>query len=292
MRNQSITLTIGIPASGKDTWAAEQDAVVINRDRMRASNYTESGSIHDYKYTKTKERQITEKQFRYADYLLNKGNNLIISDTNLNLSTRQAWAKYAKDNNVHIAYKVMDIPLHTCIKRNAKRADYVPESVLIRMETKMREYLGKYVHDHSNPDNLPECVIVDIDGTLADMTGVRGPFDWASVGLDKPRDFVCDYIKSLACGEKQVFIFSGRDSVCRWETINWLTSNGITYDALFMREEGSQIPDTIIKEEMFDYHIKGKYHVSHIVDDRAAVCRMWESMGFNLMNVGGFCADF
>jgi predicted kinase len=288
---QTITLTVGIPASGKDTWAAKQPAVVINRDDIRKLVFTETGSIHDYKFTKHKEQQVTEVQLRAASIHLKRGSNVIVSDTNLNPKTRQVWEDYAKKNCVPLGYMVIDTPLHTCIKRNAKRADHVPESVIIRMETKMRDYLGKYTHDPRNPNGLIECVIFDIDGTLADMKGVRGPFEWGKVGLDKTRNFVCDHLTSIECS-RRIFIFSGRDGVCRQETRAWLKRAGITHDGLYMREEGSRVNDTIVKEEMFDNHIKDKYHVSHIVDDRKSVCQMWESMGFNVMNVGGFLADF
>jgi predicted kinase len=295
---QVITLTVGIPASGKDTWAREMcekypdKTVVVNRDVIRARDYTKTGSIHDYKYTRSKERQITEKQQRYASFALQQGKSVIVSDTNLNAGTCEGWAEFAAKNDVAITYEAFITPLHTCIKRNAKRADYVPESVLIRMETKMRGQLGKYVHDKSNPNNLPECVIFDIDGTLADMKGVRGPFEWDKVGSDKPRRFVCEYLQGVYDVGDKVIIFSGRDSVCREQTELWLKERDLGYDDLFMRAEGSTTPDTIVKEEMFDKHIKGKYHVSHIVDDRKAVCQMWESMGFDVMNVGGFSADF
>ena len=298
MTVQSITLTIGIPASGKDTWAREiceefpGKFFVVNRDALRVELFTKTGSIHDYKYSKHKEQEVTNKQFELAQATLDAGSSVIVSDTNLNVSTRQKWIEFAVENAVPILYKVMETPLHVCIKRNAKRADYVPESVLIRMECKMREYCGKYVHDKSNPEGLPECVIFDIDGTLADMTGVRGPFDWSKVGEDKLRSHVASYLWMLNKAGFTVIIFSGRDSVCRPETEDWLKRHALKYNALYMREEGSQTNDSIVKEEMFDKHIKGKYHVSHIVDDRKQVCQMWESMGFDVMNVGGFLADF
>ncbi len=298
MEEQSITIFIGIPASGKDTQARAMCAeipdkyAVTNRDTIRTNVFTDSGSIHDYRYTKAKETQVTKIQLNDSRKALEGGRSVIVSDTNLNPKTRKVWVDLAAEMGVPIAYKVMDTPLHTCIKRNAKRAEYVPESVLIRMEQVMRKYQGKYFHDTRNPDNLPECVIFDIDGTLADMKGVRTPFEWDKVGLDKPREFVCDHLLFIARQGIRTILFSGRDSVCREATIKWLEDRNIPTYSLYMREEGSQVPDTIVKEKMFDKHIKGKYHVNHIVDDRKAVCQMWESMGFEVMNVGGFLADF
>ena len=295
---QGVLLTVGIPASGKDTWARETceenpgKYSVINRDKLRAKAFTKTGDIHDYKYTKHKERAITERQFELAQQQINGGGSVIVSDTNLNLGTRQSWAKFADKNGVPITYKVMETPLHVCIKRNAKRADYVPESVLIRMEKKMREYCGKYVHDKSNPDNLPECIIVDIDGTLADHTGLRGSFEWSKVGLDRPRTFVISVVDRRSVMGDYIIVFSGRDNVCRGETETWLESWGVPYNELHMRKEGSLVNDCIVKEEMFDKFIKGKYHVSHIIDDRHQVVNMWCSMGFDVMDVGNRVSDF
>lgn len=295
---QSIILTIGIPASGKDTWAFEQwmddpTIWITNRDDLRAMHHTQSHSIHQYKYTKAKERDVTDRQLDGAKAALERGNSVIVSDTNLNPKTRTVWARLANEMGVPLHYKVMDTPLATCIKRNAKRAEYVPESVLIRMEQAMRKYQGKYFHDRSNPDKLPECVIFDIDGTLADMTGVRGPFEWDKVGLDKPREFVCEYLRMLEREDYfQIVVFSGRDGACELETRQWLHEQGLNFDLLAMRAAGDDRPDTIVKEEMFDKYIKGKYHVNHVVDDRKAVCQLYESMNFEVMNVGGYLANF
>ena len=42
----------------------------------------------------------------------------------------------------------------------------------------------------------------------------------------------------------------------------------------------------IIKKGMFDKHIKNKYNVFVIVDDRPRVVRMWHSLGLPVFNVG------
>ena len=59
-----------------------------------------------------------------------------------------------------------------------------------------------------------------------------------------------------------------------------------------MRPEGNSQCDTIIKEKLFTDHIYNKYNVDFVMDDRKKVCMMWESIGLNVVNVGGFCADF
>jgi uncharacterized HAD superfamily protein len=120
---------------------------------------------------------------------------------------------------------------------------------------------------------LPKAIIVDIDGTLAKMNG-RGPFEWGRVGEDKvnhPVKTVVDAMKKTHV----VIIFSGRDGVCRTETINWLNDNRIHYAKLFMRQEGNNEKDAVIKRRLFDTYIAGNYDIEFVLDDRNQVVDMW-----------------
>ena len=123
-----------------------------------------------------------------------------------------------------------DVSLKTCIERDLKRVASVGEKVIRDM---YKEFLLK-IETYDENKELPKAIIVDIDGTLAKMSG-RSPFDWGRVKED-----VCNSIvKGIVNNYNQtVFIFSGRDSVCRQETIEWLADNDVKYHKLFMREEG------------------------------------------------------
>lgn len=91
------------------------------------------------------------------------------------------------------------------------------------------------------------AIIVDVDGTLANMKGVRGPFEWDKVHLDKPHWDVVELIRDLAsvgydepdpkgyaCSEcdqpyyshfvpkYKIIIVTGRDGSCTEETCQWL----------------------------------------------------------------------
>lgn len=135
-------------------------------------------------------------------------------------------------------------------------------------------------------NTLRKAIIVDIDGTLAKMNG-RSPFDWSRVGEDS----VNQPIKTLVMAMKKlqlytIIIFSGRDGVCRTETINWLIENRIHYDKLFMREEGNNEKDSIVKRRLFDTFINGKYEVEFVLDDRNQVVDMWrKDLGLTCLQV-------
>ena len=309
---REVILTVGIPASGKSTWAhhyaMDNNGIVIERDEIREQLFNCSRS--DYKYTKAREKQITDEQDKRIKAALFCGTPVIISDTNLRESTRQRIKEVVGDfcKELDVKYKIshvtFEVPLKEAMEFNRKRLHTVPEAVMIRMEKRMREYLGKYTHDHSNPQKLPECILVDIDGTVADMAGKRSPFEWDKVGGDLPKSHIINIVREMQLQyEKynllfpEVIFMSGRDSICRGETEDWLSTH--TYfdrfnkvDKLFMRPVNDNRPDTVIKEELFDLHIKDYYHVTMVIDDRKCMVQHWQSMGFNVLDVGNGISDF
>ena len=130
------------------------------------------------------------------------------------------------------------------------------------------------------------AIIVDVDGTLADMRGVRGPFEWDKVHLDKPHQDVIDLVKDLTSLEKyRIIITTGRDGVCEQETKDWLTDNGVMYDDFYIRPKGDFRKDNIIKSEIYMDHIRPKYDVQFVIDDRDQVVEMWRSLGLRVLQV-------
>lgn len=55
--------------------------------------------------------------------------------------------------------------------------------------------------------------------------------------------------------------------------------------ALFMRRTGDTRKDNIIKREIFNEHIRGKYNVLFVLDDRSRVVREWRAMGLTVFQV-------
>ena len=90
-------------------------------------------------------------------------------------------------------------------------------------------------------------------------------------------------------------MFSGRDSICRKNTIKWLKQYVFFIDVdkhLFMREENDMRKDTIIKEELFFNHIANMYYVEAVFDDRPSVCRMWRDLGLKTYQLGDPHVEF
>lgn len=186
----------------------------------------------------------------------------------------------------------MQVTLQECIERDKNREDSVGESAIRGM---YHQWIKKASEHVDYDPNLPQAVIFDIDGTLAHMHNKRKPYEWHKVGVDDVDPAVAHVVDAIRCiGYARVFLFSGRNAVCRKETEEWLQRNDIDYDELHMRpeflEDGvteNNLDDRIIKANMLREHIIGKYNVLFIADDRPKVCRMWrDDFGLRVFQVG------
>ncbi len=134
--------------------------------------------------------------------------------------------------------------------------------------------------------NKQKAIIVDIDGTLADMRGVRGPFDWDKVHLDRPHEDVIELVRDLRSLKKyKIIITTGRDGVCEEATKEWVLEHGVNYDEFFIRKAGDFRKDSIIKSEIYMDYIRPKYDVKFVIDDRNQVVEMWRSLGLRVLQV-------
>lgn len=300
MTEPELVLTRGIPGSGKSTLAAlwvdenPEWRARINRDDMRFAMYGK------YVIGRMREDTVTVAQQAQVRALLNAGISVIVDDTNLRAQTVKEWLKIAAECGATVSHMDFETPLETCIERNNARAAAggrnVPEDVI-------RSFYSRYTRKGKFPafptldekvDTwepyvtpevfVPAAYIVDIDGTLAQMTG-RGPFDWARVGEDEPIANVVDTVKTLALAGRKIIFMSGRDEVSRKATEEWLIEHmEIPVDSsnLFMRSKGDMRKDNIVKYELFNAHIRGKYRIIGVIDDRLQVVKMWRAIGLTV----------
>ena len=105
------------------------------------------------------------------------------------------------------------------------------------------------------------------------------------VKLDSPNQPIIDLVQTLRDTGLKVIITTGRDGVALNDTKAWLTSHGVVYDAIFIRPERDCRPDTEIKKEIYDNHIKDNYNIKYVVDDRNGVVEMWRNLGLTVLQV-------
>jgi hypothetical protein len=82
-----------------------------------------------------------------------------------------------------------------------------------------------------------------------------------------------------------VIFTSGRDERYRTQTETFLSKHNIKYFGLHMRKTGDMRRDSIVKNEMFDEHIRGKFNIDFVLDDRNQVVDLWRSLGLVCLQV-------
>ncbi|MDY0984629.1 AAA family ATPase [Microbacterium sp. CFBP9023] len=287
----TIILVRGIQASGKSefakTWAATdpENRVRVNRDDIRRmiTGTPQTLLTHDL------ESFVTRIEKSIALTALRSGKSVVIDAMNLRSRYVRAW--------LSLGYPVefVDFPvsLDLALARNEARGGKVPEDVIrttyerLTVKGKLPEpptadELPAPVAPYVADETKPTAIIVDIDGTLAHMGDRRGPYDWDKVGLDELDAPVAALIMQMARVHR-IILMSGREDVCRFETEHWVRENEVPYDRLYMRAAGDRRPDTVVKAELFDRHVRDHFNVLFAVDDRNAVVAGWRAMGIKTL---------
>jgi len=290
-----LLITRGLPASGKTTFARKlQPKVVrVNRDDLRRM-------LHGRRlYTQSAEGQVTQAQRAAVEALLRAHVDVIVDDTNLRAKTVREWAELAARFGASFeVHDFTDVPVEECIRRDVDRPadDRVGEEAIRRMHD--RYLAGRNLPlpvpfvDPGGPGlvyepdpELPAAILVDIDGTVA-LMGDRSPYDWARVGSDTPHQAVVAAVRAMHAAGNAIVFCSGRDEVCRAETVAWLELYvGVPYEALFMRPEGDTRKDAVVKREIFDSEIRDRWRIGGVFDDRQQVVRMWRALGLTVFQV-------
>lgn len=292
----------GLPASGKTTfakaWVAEDPLrrVRINKDDIRA----------EFNWSKKveKEEVIPTRDNRLRKALL-AGNSVVIDDTNLERIHYSAIKDIVQefDNTEMVIHdEFLKVPLEVCLERNARREHPVPEKWILKSHKRLayRPVITPYPVD----PKLPWAIICDLDGTASLFcinypcscdNNHRSPYDASTSHKDTLNPAVAFVLNSLGpvsyCEptddnySTHLFMVSGREERYRGQTLEFLRDNDIAFDALYMRPSLDNRDDTIIKREIFEREIKGKYNIRFVLDDRNRVVDFWRSLGITCFQV-------
>ena len=282
---KKLLMLKGLPASGKSTYAKELEAtgewVRVNKDDIRKEFFP------DYTFKNEKEVVYMEDAEIIAE--LRDGNNVVVDNTHFNPKHQVRLEKIAKDAGAEFELLFIDTPFEECIKRNKKRPNSVPLEVIMNMYRQYIAPLREKAIEYD--DNLEEAIIVDVDGTLAHITD-RNPYD-ASRALDDTLDDAIGAIVPMVYRHGyKVIVLTGRHSGHLDITKEWLAKHGIDYDEIYCRQEEDKRPDYIVKREIFEQEIAGRYNIKFVIDDRPSVARMWRSIGLKVLQVGDVHDEF
>ena len=284
-----LLILVGAPGSGKSTFAryflrTEDNWIRVNRDDFRLMQFGDSLMIPFY------EERISKMVEASVLTLLKSDTNVIIDATNTSLRTIQdmihTYTEYAD-----ISFKVFDLPVNELVKRCDKRYEetgkFISKSVVERNVANLKHTLEKFdfapiprkvqvaTTSYATQDkNLPKAVICDLDGTLSLLNG-RDPYNAATCDNDLLNEPVAAALKMAKQRGYQVILLSGREDKFREPTMRFLDKHQIGYDLLLMRTSNDFRKDNIIKRELFEGEIQGKYFVEFLLDDRNQVVDMW-----------------
>lgn len=143
----------------------------------------------------------------------------------------------------------------------------------------------------TNP-SLPPAFIIDIDGTIALITG-RSPFDETKWYLDIPHQPIIDLIYYLWVGMEiegnrpSLLFMTGRnggkenrEKIRIWlERYTPFISDDEENDnfILFTRTPGDHRGDVEVKHELYEKYVVGYYDVKYVFEDRNKMVKFWRN---------------
>jgi predicted kinase len=288
-------MLMGLPGSGKSTYAAslvKEGWVEVNKDQIRA-DLAKTGWVWSHE----REGDVVAERNKQITFALMAGNDVVSSDTNFGRKHKVALEGIARTCKAEFEIRRFDVPLETCLERNRGRQGEVPDQVIKDMYHKYvvsdainwpnsvtQPQVEKVMRDYS----LPLAILCDLDGTLALHVGNRSPYDTAKCGEDVINEPIRGLINLYDDRDiAQIIYMTGRDEEFREITETWLYDKGCPDGSMFMRPKGDKRKDWIVKLELFNQHIRGKFDVEFVLDDRDQVVKMWRSLGLTCLQ----CAD-
>lgn len=313
-----MIIVSGLPGGGKSTyakmWLSEDPdhRTRINYDDLRIMLFG-----NGWKFNRADEEKMKGVARQMATEAINAGKSVIIDNTNLNEKVRDAWANLAKSLGATVSQVEMDTPIEECIRRDALREVRVGRGVIERMALfygfiDWNDYDGKFI-------------IVDIDGTVADIThrvgfvrpicidcqlfAVKGKCpnekceskaiskkNWkaffSNVKADKPIKPIVDMIDNLARYYNILFV-TGRDTSIAKDTEDWLNKH---FSEDYQGESMPYYTHLFMRnsgDSRPDYEIKAeilellpKARIAFVLEDRQQVVDMYRKEGLTVLQCG------
>ena len=155
MRLNTLWILVGIPGSGKSTWAKkfakDKNIFIVSRDEIRFS-LLEPGDEYF-----AKEKRVWNEYVKRIQFFLGVG-DVIADATHLNEKSREKLLAALDLTYVHVNTVYFDIPLEICLKRNEQReglAKVPPETI-----QSMKSGLTDPAHDTFYPYN--KSIIINL----------------------------------------------------------------------------------------------------------------------------------
>ena len=133
-----------------------------------------------------------------------------------------------------------------------------------------------------------DAIIVDLDGTLADVSSIRhyvagAKKDFRSFHLASrfvpPRADVAAWVRAASAAGIRIVLVTARDERFDRPTRDFLIRNDLPFDALFMRPWGDGRRDTAVKADILAQVLGAGFRPIFAIDDRQDVAAVWRDHG-------------
>ena len=145
---------------------------------------------------------------------------------------------------------------------------------------------------------MKSAVLVDMDGTLADVSSMRHYVKGDRKDFDRFHKSAClfapvneevrEYLRDASEMGTAVLIVTARKRMWGDLTKQWLDKHRIPYDRIYMRANNDQRKDYLVKKDILArIHSQG-YNVVMAIDDNPNVIKLWESEGIDTWIIPGW----
>ena len=291
-----LEILTGLPASKKSTYAlANRDdkTVIVSRDNIRHAQYGKwwSADMNEGWITQLEKQQIISA--------FENGYNVISDGTNLHKSNVQKLYDLAAQFQAEVVHTYFEVPPETCIEYDKNREKSVGAKAINRMAKKAginakgmiprHKFVYHKIEPYKNDESLPDCIVVDLDGTIARHVG-RSPYDYSKVYTDEVIEPVWNIVKAIEDSGVEIVFLSGRNEECRDETARWLRDKLGRDESqpLFMRPRTNPNgPDFIVKDKLLEQYVVPNYNILAVADDRRQVVQTWRTKGLTVFDIAG-----
>jgi predicted kinase len=320
MVNHKIILTRGLPASGKSTWAkkwvaeAENYRVRINFDDIRNMMGPYN---HDFWSHKGKKKILMDMFRSFVNNAMLYSFDIVIDNMNLSdTAVNQVkelvntFNRNCEDTHYDIEFKdFLDISVDECIERDSLRINPIGEKAIkqiyrthkdkIALLNNKKKYNQLKQYEDSIDINKPNCIIIDMDGTLCFNLSGRsyyGKDSYKEMNNDMLYDgvarLVSNFLESSNDNDK-VFVVSGRDgdSYTYAATRNYIINNVIKdqyvelidrFDFL-LRPTGNYETTVSLKKSLIKKYIMDFYNILYVIDDDKKCVDMYRELGLTVL---------
>lgn len=318
--NRTCYIMKGYAGSGKSYRSKEIANSTPNTVIVSADDYWMVGG--KYVFDASRLALAHAQCFQRFSEAVAAGRNVIVDNTNLNYKDVCKYIDYLlKNNNLNnyiYSVELVEVQFNSIekaieLRSNREDGKNIPENRMRQMYKKFKEDIrGHLLNDYKGKiglgeldllqnnlpwpepvEGLPEAIICDLDGTLSIFEYTSGLSIRNAYAAElSESDFICHPVaKAISAfystGVKVIFL-SGRSEECREPTEAFLArvcaQYNLSYDKLLMRKAKDGRSDSIVKREIFDEHLKDKYNIVAVFDDRNSVVQTWRDMGLYVFN--------